>query len=253
MSPIHPTVRRIVRLTIVAGALLLPAVAATPSANGPGVPGRDLQRLAAEGALRIFAATGTACCAPTTQSPPSRPRPRVERGSTTTSATSTCADRRSPSWARGYPAPWLCCATPRITCSGRCIDERRGGNRNRVGGSGSVPGSAFGSRCRIPEPELGTWNLEPGTWNSEPTVIRVRLERREEFGGRRRDGVVPLVRAVEHQRPHGEHPGTAGNFLPTGAAGRRGPSSSVHVARQARAAWEPGTAPPAAPQQIVVT
>ena len=39
---------RIARLLIVAGVLLLPAVAATPSANGPGVPGRDLQRLAAD-------------------------------------------------------------------------------------------------------------------------------------------------------------------------------------------------------------
>jgi hypothetical protein len=46
MSTIHRSARRIAHFTIVAGALLLPAV--TPSANGPGVPGRDLQRLASE-------------------------------------------------------------------------------------------------------------------------------------------------------------------------------------------------------------
>ena len=46
MSTINPSTRRIARLLAIAGALLFPAVA--PSADGPGVPGRDLQRLAAE-------------------------------------------------------------------------------------------------------------------------------------------------------------------------------------------------------------
>ena len=46
MSTIHRSIRRIAHVTIVGAALLLPAV--TPSANGPGVPGRDLQRLASE-------------------------------------------------------------------------------------------------------------------------------------------------------------------------------------------------------------
>ena len=48
MRTIIRSTRRIPRLVVIAGALLLPAVAATPSANGPGVPGRDLQRLAAD-------------------------------------------------------------------------------------------------------------------------------------------------------------------------------------------------------------
>ena len=48
MRNITRSTRRIARLAVIAGALLLPAVAATPSANGPGVPGRDLQRLAGD-------------------------------------------------------------------------------------------------------------------------------------------------------------------------------------------------------------
>lgn len=46
MSTNQSSGKRIAQLIIVTGALLLPAVA--PSANGPGVPGRDLQRLGAE-------------------------------------------------------------------------------------------------------------------------------------------------------------------------------------------------------------
>jgi hypothetical protein len=46
MSNIHRSTRRIAHVTIVGGALLLPAVA--PSASGPGAPGGDLQRLASE-------------------------------------------------------------------------------------------------------------------------------------------------------------------------------------------------------------
>jgi hypothetical protein len=46
MSTVHRSIRRIAHLTIIAGALLRPAVA--PSANGPGEPGRELRRLASE-------------------------------------------------------------------------------------------------------------------------------------------------------------------------------------------------------------
>ncbi len=48
MSTLNASSRRIAQLIIVSGALMLPAVAATPSADGPGVPRRELQRLASE-------------------------------------------------------------------------------------------------------------------------------------------------------------------------------------------------------------
>jgi hypothetical protein len=48
MSTINASGKRIARLIVSACVLLLPAVAATPSADGPGVPGRELQRLASE-------------------------------------------------------------------------------------------------------------------------------------------------------------------------------------------------------------
>jgi hypothetical protein len=48
MSNTHAFSRRIAQLIIVIGALMLPAVGATPSADGPGIPGRELQRLASQ-------------------------------------------------------------------------------------------------------------------------------------------------------------------------------------------------------------
>jgi hypothetical protein len=48
MSTLNASCRRIAQLIIVTGALMLPSVAATPSADGPGLPGRELQRLASE-------------------------------------------------------------------------------------------------------------------------------------------------------------------------------------------------------------
>src|SRR5258708_38802900 len=48
MRTVNASCRRIAQLIIVTGALMLPSVAATPSADGPGLPGRELQRLASE-------------------------------------------------------------------------------------------------------------------------------------------------------------------------------------------------------------
>jgi hypothetical protein len=48
MSTNNSPSRRIAQLIVIAGALMLPKVAATSSADGPGVPGRELQRLASE-------------------------------------------------------------------------------------------------------------------------------------------------------------------------------------------------------------